>query len=157
MANLVIIKELLRQKRYTIRQFSSEIGITEQGLQNIIKQNSTKVETLEKIAKALDVPVSIFFDDAMGNISGNQSVSGNGNNIVGHGSNVTGNVNITLPDRGFQKIIRSDGTETTVEVASSCGEVGSRELACEVMALQKENSELKSKIIELQGRLLNDK
>ncbi|MCZ2726239.1 helix-turn-helix domain-containing protein [Bacteroides caccae] len=62
MANLLIIKELLKQKKITIRDFASDIGMTEQALQLLIRKNSTKIETLELIAKKLNVSVSIFFD-----------------------------------------------------------------------------------------------
>lgn len=62
MANLLIIKELLKQKKITIRDFASEIGMTEQALQLLIRKNSTKIETLELIAHKLNVSVSIFFD-----------------------------------------------------------------------------------------------
>jgi len=57
------IKDLLRERKISIRDFAKEIGITEQGLQLLIRQNSTKVETLEKIAHLLDVPISTFFDE----------------------------------------------------------------------------------------------
>lgn len=62
MANLLIIKELLKQKKITIRDFASGIGMTEQALQLLIRKNSTKIETLELIAQKLNVSVSIFFD-----------------------------------------------------------------------------------------------
>ena len=153
MANLQIIRELSREKKISLKELAGIVGITEQGLQKIIRDNSTKVDTMESIAKALQVPISVFFDDMTGNntASGTQS-------IAGHGNTISGNVNVTLPEKGFQKIIRSDGSQTTVEVTnpSGDGEV-SRDFAAEIMALQKENSDLKTKIIELQGRLLEGK
>jgi transcriptional regulator with XRE-family HTH domain len=63
MANLSKIKVLLREKKISLREFAREIGITEQGLQLLIKNNSTKVETLELIAAKLNVPVSTFFEE----------------------------------------------------------------------------------------------
>lgn len=62
MANLQKIKELIKQNNFTIRDFAAEIGMTEQGLQKLIRENSTKVDTLELIAEKLNVSVSIFFD-----------------------------------------------------------------------------------------------
>lgn len=70
MANLLIIKELLKQRKKTIRDFASEIGMTEQALQLLIRKNSTKIETLELIAKKLNVSISIFFED---NIEGTEA------------------------------------------------------------------------------------
>lgn len=63
MANLLIIKHLLKEKNISIRDFSKELGITEQGLQKLIRENSTKVETLELIAQKLNVSISVFFDE----------------------------------------------------------------------------------------------
>lgn len=63
MANLLKIKELLKEKKITIKSFSADIGMTEQGLQKLIRDNSTKIETLELIAKKLNVSVVVFFDE----------------------------------------------------------------------------------------------
>lgn len=63
MANLLVIKHLLKERNISIRDFSKELGITEQGLQKLIRENSTKVETLELIAQKLNVSISVFFDD----------------------------------------------------------------------------------------------
>lgn len=63
MANLLKIKELLKEKKITIKSFSTDIGMTEQGLQKLIRDNSTKIETLELIAKKLNVSVMVFFDE----------------------------------------------------------------------------------------------
>ena len=40
---------------------AKKVGISEVGLQRIIKTNSTKVETIENISRVLDVPISTFF------------------------------------------------------------------------------------------------
>jgi DNA-binding Xre family transcriptional regulator len=62
-ANLLKIKEIAKEKKISIRELSASAGITEQGLQRLIRENSTKVETLEAIAKKLDVHISVFFDE----------------------------------------------------------------------------------------------
>lgn len=153
MAKLHLIKIIAREKKVSIRDLASRVGITEQGLQRIIRENTSKVETLELIANALGVPASIFLDE----VNPNNTASGT-QSIAGHGNTISGNVNITLPEKGFQKIIRSDGTQTTVELANPNGDSDlPRDLAAENIALQKEISELKSTIIELQSRLLESK
>lgn len=63
MANLLKIKELLKEKKITIKSFSADIGMTEQGLQKLIRDNSTKIETLELIAMKLNVSIMVFFDE----------------------------------------------------------------------------------------------
>lgn len=63
MANLLIIKELLKQKKISIRDFAIELGMTEQALQLLMRKNSTKIETLELIAQKLNVSVATFFEE----------------------------------------------------------------------------------------------
>ncbi|MGM9805162.1 MAG: XRE family transcriptional regulator [Candidatus Aphodosoma sp.] len=66
MADLSMIKPLLKARGIKVRDFCERLGITEQGFAKILRQNSTKIETLEQIAEQLDVPVSTFFaDDAV--------------------------------------------------------------------------------------------
>jgi DNA-binding Xre family transcriptional regulator len=64
MANLLKIKEIAKEKKVSIRDLSASAGITEQGLQRLIRENSTKVDTLEAIAKKLNVPISVFFNES---------------------------------------------------------------------------------------------
>jgi hypothetical protein len=64
---------------------------------------------------------------------------------------------VTLPEKGYQKIIKSDGTETIVEVASSGHDVTPHDLAAEKESLLKEIGDLKNKVITLQDRLLEGK
>ena len=61
MADLSIIKPLLKERGIRIKDFCDELGLTEQGFAKLVRANSTKIETLELIAEKLDVPVSIFF------------------------------------------------------------------------------------------------
>ena len=76
------------------------------------------------------------------------------NSIIGHGST---NISVALPEKGYQKIIKSDGSQTTVEVTSSGCEDASRDFVAENLALREEVGELKNKIIALQDRLLDGK
>lgn len=57
------IKFLSDEKNISLKKLCVEIDVTEQGLQKMFANNSMKIETLEKIAKVFDVPVSYFFDD----------------------------------------------------------------------------------------------
>lgn len=63
MANYNIIKVLCDKKGITLKELSDKVVISETGLHQIFKSGSTKVITLEKIAKALGVPITTFFDD----------------------------------------------------------------------------------------------
>ncbi len=62
MANLQIIRDLAKDNNVSLKELAIAIGITESGLQNILRNNSTSIETLEKVAKYFAVPISMFFE-----------------------------------------------------------------------------------------------
>ncbi len=64
MANLQKIKEIADKKNISLSALSGELGITPQALFKLMRNNSTKIETLEKIATILKVPIVSFFGDA---------------------------------------------------------------------------------------------
>jgi transcriptional regulator with XRE-family HTH domain len=66
MSNLNIeekIKKLAKDKNLSIRQLCIKIEITESGLNYTLKNNTLKIETLQKIADVFEVPISYFFVD----------------------------------------------------------------------------------------------
>lgn len=63
MANLNLIKTLAEKKNIRIVELAEAVGLSEQQMHLIVRRNSTKIETLEKIAGVLGVPVTYFFDD----------------------------------------------------------------------------------------------
>jgi DNA-binding Xre family transcriptional regulator len=91
MANLFIIRDLIAERKVTLRDLANTINISEDGLQKIIKNGRTKTETLEKIAKTLNVPVGIFFDEMPLNAI-NQNVRGDKNMTT---ASIYGNANIS--------------------------------------------------------------
>lgn len=54
------IKEIIKEKGYTIKSLSEKMNINRVNLSNMINGNPT-VETLEKIADALNVPITELF------------------------------------------------------------------------------------------------
>lgn len=65
MANLSIIRSVCESRGISLKELSKILEISEHGLQRILRTNSTKIETLEKIAKELKVPIHIFFPDLL--------------------------------------------------------------------------------------------
>lgn len=63
MANLQRIKELAELKGISIRDLANQVGLGENRIHVMCRTNSTKIETLEKIASVLEVSVKVFFDD----------------------------------------------------------------------------------------------
>jgi len=60
--NYELIKIRISQKNLTIEEFCDKINITASGFHYQIKNNTMKIETLEKIANELNVPINYFFD-----------------------------------------------------------------------------------------------
>lgn len=63
------IKELIKEKGTTIQNIADLIGVNRVTLSNSIKGNPT-LETLEKIANALGVPVAELFDKSSDEVVG---------------------------------------------------------------------------------------
>lgn len=63
MANFKLIRDIAKEKGISIRSLAHAAGITEGQLHHLVKIGSTNTQTLESIAKALGVPVGIFFDN----------------------------------------------------------------------------------------------
>ena len=63
------IRKLLREKNMNIRDFSKEVGISDVTLYKIFKRDSIETKHLERMSEVLDVPVSVFFDEAPGMIA----------------------------------------------------------------------------------------
>ena len=65
MANLQKIKDIAETKGISIRELAARVGLGENRIHVMCKTNSTKIETLENIARVLGVPVSCFFDNTI--------------------------------------------------------------------------------------------
>lgn len=63
MANLFKIKDLAENRKISIRDLAERVGLKENQIHVMCRTNSTKIETLEKIAHELNVPVAYFFDE----------------------------------------------------------------------------------------------
>lgn len=60
------IKEIAKEKKVSISSLASMVGITQPNLSNIVNDKSKpSLETLEKIANALDVPITELFSDSI--------------------------------------------------------------------------------------------
>jgi Helix-turn-helix. len=61
MANLQLIKILAREKNISLDNLAKELNITPQGMAKLIRLNSTRIDTLERIAEKLKVSPCVFF------------------------------------------------------------------------------------------------
>lgn len=86
MANLQLIKDIAERKNIPLATIASELGITPQALSKLMRNNSTKIDTLEKIAQILKVSVTVFFDENAGGIRLAQASE---NGMANNGDNVT--------------------------------------------------------------------
>lgn len=83
MPNLLKIKEIAEAQGISIRALADAIGVKENQIHVMVRTNSTKIETLEKIANTLHVPVAVFFNEridekAQTNIGNGQQMGGGG-------------------------------------------------------------------------------
>lgn len=62
MINLLKIKELSKSKKMTLEELADKVGMTKQGIYNLMSKNTCNFSTLSKIAEALGVSESVFFD-----------------------------------------------------------------------------------------------
>lgn len=61
MAVIQNIKHLLKLKKISVVELSQLIGVSDKMLYDAFKREDMKLKTIEDIAKALDVPITIFF------------------------------------------------------------------------------------------------
>ncbi|OFY87877.1 MAG: hypothetical protein A3F72_03120 [Bacteroidetes bacterium RIFCSPLOWO2_12_FULL_35_15] len=72
----------LKKRGKTIKDILPEIGMTEAGYYAAIRNDSMKVITLQKIAKALSVSICQFFTENDNNLTEPKADSGNDTEIV---------------------------------------------------------------------------
>ncbi len=57
------IKKIMRDRNISLLELCHKSNISKQGLYQMLESNSYKVETLQRIAEAIDVDIKYFFDD----------------------------------------------------------------------------------------------
>lgn len=75
-ANLVKIKRIAEEKGITFKWLANKVNLSQSAISAIIKVNSTSVDTLIKIADALQVPVTTFFETDFGTDNSNNGIVG---------------------------------------------------------------------------------
>lgn len=63
MINLSIIRELCKRKHIALKTLAEDLKISPTGLSGMLKNNSTTLETLDKIANYFNVPIGLFFGE----------------------------------------------------------------------------------------------
>ena len=85
--NTNLMKDLLKKKKLTQKDLSEVTGLSTTGINQIIQGNvNPKIETIEKIAKALGVQVSLLLSDGPINLqqNGNININGHSNGEIKH-------------------------------------------------------------------------
>lgn len=63
MLNLQKVKDLAKDKNISLNEVAEKLEMSPQALSRMLKENSTKVSTLEQLASIFGVSVSYFFDE----------------------------------------------------------------------------------------------
>lgn len=98
MANLQKIKDLAKERDITLDTLASEVGITPQALSKIMRDNSTKVSTLERICHVLSVSPMVFFE-GFGSESSDNASSGTSDSVRDKSFYVRNVKDATINDR----------------------------------------------------------
>ena len=69
--DLQIIKQIIEENRFSggVRGVAEAVGMTEQNLHRCVRENKIQAGDLEKIAKVLGVPITVFFDEGKGGVN----------------------------------------------------------------------------------------
>jgi len=58
-----LIRNMIEQKKITLKEFCEKIGMTRQGFEPAILKGTVSANVLMKMSEVLGVPVSSFFDE----------------------------------------------------------------------------------------------
>lgn len=75
------LKERLSTTHISLSEIARRIGISPQSLNSMFNSEDVKSGSIEKLSKALDVPITFFYGDAY-TITGNNIVNSGDNNAV---------------------------------------------------------------------------
>lgn len=67
------IREVMRLRRVNQTELAKRIGTSRQNINNLLKSDSCNTNTLQKIAKALNTPISAFFEESTDQVNEPQS------------------------------------------------------------------------------------
>lgn len=75
------LKEKLKTSRYSMAEIAGKMGVSPQNLNSVFQSEDVKSGVLERLAKALDVPLAYFYGDSF-NVSGNNNATAINNSIA---------------------------------------------------------------------------
>lgn len=95
--NLQLIKNYSENRPGGLRRLAEDVGMSEPNLHRCIRINKIQASDLEKIAKALNVPISYFFDEP----TDKPAMAGDHNQYNEHHAhdNYNGNADAVLSER----------------------------------------------------------
>lgn len=88
------LRPFLTHLDISLKQVADKLGISAQGLDNILKTKDVKSGLLERLARIYNVPITYFYDDKVENprieliANGHSAASYNGNATVAEGDAV---------------------------------------------------------------------
>jgi transcriptional regulator with XRE-family HTH domain len=127
MANLQKIKDLSKAKGIPLKTIAEQVGISEQGIHKMIREETMSAVILEQIACILKVNICVFF---------------NRERVCEHYEQYNATAECAIAAKHIGKVDQRN-------ILPKAGKGGQEDLEAKVMRLQDELLEAKNKIIEL--------
>lgn len=106
------VKKALFEKGWTQKKLCAEIDVTETGFKRMAENNTWKLDTIEKMAKALDKPIVYFVDEYEENSKQKDDLTSKGN----FGANVLEELKALFEEEIRVKNQQIAGLQRTVDV-----------------------------------------
>lgn len=150
------LRLFMKQNKLTIKNFALSVGTTEGTIKSMFSRNNNpSAGLLTRIATAypnLNSSWLLTGDGDMLNNAKNVKIGDNNTGVFANTGNIKGNVNnvsIVLPEQGYVKILRPDGT---IEIQHESFIENAQQMLQEAKA---ENEDLRKQILELNKTLFD--
>lgn len=161
MAKLQLIKKFAAEQKISLSELARRVGISEQQIHMMCRTNSTKIPTLERIAKELGVPAAIFMDDDIETLI---KYAGRDYNENGRDTYQGPRIQVSGVDASVKDVITASMVATADSNAQDKGDATTDnssqkltpgELLRKIEDLTSENEKLSKLLINVQQSLIN--
>ena len=106
------VKNLILSEGYSINKIAELIGVAQPNLLSLLKHEDVRTGLVEKIAMAMEKPLSFFYGETFGQVS---QITGNNNTSVAGNDNTVGS-----PDNRLLDLLTSKDEQLTLAMKQIC-------------------------------------